>query len=122
MTGTPPYRGFMLIGGPEADRLLEVIRTSKAGPLAPQSMWGTAKRKVEEAYENRATMVTLDGLRFAHFALTYAVPNGLMPAEPWSKLRNETANWLQEYILEFMRAAEKRNQGITKTRGKKKVS
>lgn len=111
----------MLIGGPEADRLLEVIRCSKAGPLAPQSMWGTAKRKVEEAYENRATMVTLDGLRFAHFALTYAVPNGLMPVGPWSKLRDETAAWLQEYILEFMRAAEKRNKGITKTRKKKEA-
>jgi hypothetical protein len=118
MTGTPPYRGYMLIGGPEADRLLEVMRASKAGPLAPQSMWGTAQRKVEEAYENRATMVTLDGLRFAHFALTYAVPNGLMPQGIWNTKRNEVANWLQEYILEFMRAAEKRNRGITKSKKK----
>jgi hypothetical protein len=111
----------MLIGGPEADRLLEVIRASKAGPLAPQATWGTAKKKVEEAYDNRACMMTLDGLRFAHFALTYGVPNGLMPQATWNAKRNETANWLQEYILEFMRAAEKRNNGITKTRGKKKV-
>lgn len=102
---TAPFRGRVLTDGPGADRLLEVIKASKPSPFAPATVWVNAQQRALKGFKEHRNLITLDGLRQAHFLLIYAAHKGYKwEWEPWKAKRAESIKWVETYIADLVQA------------------